>query len=114
MARKQSRLTQRSPAPPRSRKAGAGPRRTAQIRSRSEIFEIIRSALRAEFPLDTVDVSDGYRDNIHVLVVSRKFDGMGEEEKQDLVWNLIDRSQLTENEKRQISLIITFSPAQLK
>src|SRR6266513_3285241 len=72
-------------------------------RSRQQIKRIISDALRHEFPHDTVDVSDGYKENIHVVVVSRAFDEMGEREKQQVLWRLIDRTPLTEEEKQLIS-----------
>lgn len=74
----------------------------------------IETILRTEYPGDTVDVSDGYRDNIHIIVVSRKFDGMREKEKQDMLWSAIDKSNLSDAEKVKISLILPYSPADLK
>lgn len=74
----------------------------------------IEQALRPRFQHDTVDVSDGYHDNIHVVVVSRAFDGMTEQEKQEFVWSLIDADDLTEAEKAKISLLLPLSPAEVK
>ncbi|HEX6987371.1 MAG TPA: hypothetical protein VF170_18480, partial [Planctomycetaceae bacterium] len=37
-------------------------------------------------PDDLVDVSDGDEGNVHVVVVSRKFDDMRYQEKEDLLW----------------------------
>jgi len=85
-----------------------------QIRTRKEIKEILHRAFRREFPQDTVDISDGYRDNIHVMVVSRKFDKKSEKAKQDLMWKIIDRTDLTEEEKGRISLAYPLSPAEIK
>ena len=36
---------------------------------------------------DLVDVSDGPNDSIHVVIVSRKFDGRQMREKNDLIWS---------------------------
>ena len=83
-------------------------------RSRKEIKKIIAQALREHFPHDTVDVSDGYKELIHVVVVSRSFDEMGEREKQQLLWRLIDRTDLTEEEKQLISLVYPVSIRELK
>jgi len=83
-------------------------------RSRDEVKRIIRNAFRQRFPHDTVDISDGYEDNIHVLVVSREFDKMREREKQDLMWTIIDRTPLTEEEKGLISLVYPVSPREIK
>jgi hypothetical protein len=88
--------------------------RRAAKRSRAAIKKILLDALRAEFPTDTVDVSDGYEDNIHVLVVSRRFDTMREGIKQDLLWKIIDRTVLTDDEKQLISLLYPLSVAELK
>jgi len=75
---------------------------------------ILTDALRAEFPHDTVDISDGYKENIHVLDVSRRFDGMPEQNKQDWLWGIIDGAGLSEKEKLLISLVLPLSPAQIK
>jgi acid stress-induced BolA-like protein IbaG/YrbA len=74
----------------------------------------IQDILSAEFPGETVDVSDGHADNIHVVVVSRKFDGMREKQKQDLLWSAIDKSSLSDFEKTRISMILPYSPSDLK
>ena len=76
--------------------------------------EKIRKILRQAFPEDTVDVSDGYNENIHIVVMSREFDNKGEKEKQEYLWSLIDKSNLTKEEKSMISLIIPLSPSEVK
>jgi acid stress-induced BolA-like protein IbaG/YrbA len=38
----------------------------------SALKEKIKRILQNDFPSETVDVSDGYSDNIHVIVVSRR------------------------------------------
>jgi hypothetical protein len=81
------------------------PKRPAseRARPRSEIKKALEASFRRRFPQDTVDVSDGYKDNLHVLVVSRQFDNMTEQNKQDLLWGIIDATDLTEKEKSLIS-----------
>ena len=76
----------------------------------------VEQALRAKFPdsSEAVDVSDGIGENIHVVVVSRQFDHMREKTKQDLLWGAIDASDLTDAEKVKISLILPYSPEELK
>jgi len=81
---------------------------------REEIKRIIEAEYRKEFPNDTVDVSDGYADNIHVVVVSRRFDDLDEQHKQDLLWSILDRTSLTDDEKGLVSLLLPVSPAQIK
>jgi hypothetical protein len=88
-------------------------RRTG-ARSRDEIKRILEEALRKEFPTDTVDISDGYEENIHVLVVSRRFDKMDERTKLDLLWPVIDRTDLNDDEKSLVSLVMPASPAEIK
>ena len=86
----------------------------AKARGRDEVKKLIEEAFRKEFPRDTVDISDGYMDNIHVLVVSRRFDTMDETTKQDMLWTLINGSGLTESERSLISLVLPLSPAEIK
>ena len=83
-------------------------------RSRAQIKSVLLTAFRREFPKDTVDVSDGYRGNIHVLVVSRRFDRMKEREKPGYMWQIIDKTDLTEDEKSLISVALPVSPQELK
>ena len=80
-----------------------------------QIKKKIEELLRKEFNENsTVDVSDGYQDNIHIVVVSNKFSGKSENEKQDMLWNVIEASDLSDFDKNKISLIIPYSPAELK
>ena len=79
---------------------------------KSKIEQIIRTRFSGSG--ETVDVSDGIGDNIHVVVVSRQFDHMREKTKQDLLWGTIDASDLTDAEKVRISLILPYSPDDLK
>lgn len=90
------------------------PTRPQRKRSRAKIKESLYEVLREAFPCDTVDVSDGYKDNIHVLVVSRGFDQMREREKGPYLWRIIDQSDLTDDEKSLVSLVLPVSPAELK
>ena len=66
-----------------------------------------------ESPDDLVDVSDGPADDIHVVVVSRKFDGRRWKDRDDLLWSELSRS-LGEDELGQISLLIAASPEEVK
>lgn len=84
------------------------------MRDRDEIKNLLEQAFRKEFPHDTVDVTDGYRENIHIVVVSRRFDPMSEPQKQEWMWRVVDDTDLTEEEKRLISLLYPLSPAEIK
>jgi hypothetical protein len=83
-------------------------------RPRDRVKQVLREAFRRAFPSDTVDISDGYKGNIHVLVVSRKFDRMSEREKPAFMWRVIDSTDLIEDEKQLVSLVYPLSPAELK
>ena len=56
----------------------------------SGLKEQMRRAFKKEFPDDTVDVSEDEHGHFQVLVVSRRFDGMAEQDKQDMMWRIID------------------------
>ncbi len=62
---------------------------------------------------DLVDVSDGSDGNIHVVVVSRKFDGRRMKEKNDLIWDELEK-RLSAEEWGQISLTVGASPEEVK
>jgi stress-induced morphogen len=62
---------------------------------------------------DLVDVSNGCDDNVHVVVVSRKFDGLRMKEKEDLIWSELTQ-HLTQEEWEHVTLSIGVSPEELK
>jgi len=75
---------------------------------KDKVKQVFEKALPGAF----IDVSDGYRDNIHIVIVSRQFDGMTEREKDDYLWSIARPALLTEAER--ISLLLGYSPDQLK
>lgn len=81
---------------------------------RDRVKRALEDAFRQQFPTDTVDVSDGYGENIHILVVSRQFDTLSESVKDDLMWSIIQRAPLSDEERRLISLVMPVSPAEIK
>lgn len=64
-------------------------------------------------PDDAVDVSDGPEDSIHVVIVSRKFDGLRMKEKNDLIWSHL-LEQLKPDEWGRVSLSVGASPEEIK
>ena len=64
-------------------------------------------------PDDLVDVSDGPDDSIHLVVVSRKFDGRRMREKDDLIWSELTQ-KLAPEEWGKVSLSIGASPEDIK
>lgn len=93
------------PARSRVRSAPAGP---------LALKRKLEGALRHRFVADTVDITDGYSGNVHVLVVSRQFDGKSDYERQTLLHKLIDDAGLTQAQKRRISLLLALSPGEIK
>lgn len=78
--------------------------------------EKIRDALRSDYFKDAddlVDVSDGPDDNIHIVIVSRKFDGKRMKEKNDLIWSVLVKT-LRPEEWGKVSLSIGTSPEEIK
>ena len=58
----------------------------------AQLKKKIRDALKGAYfkdPDDLVDVSDGPDDSIHVVIVSRKFDGRRMSDKNDLIWSVL-------------------------
>ena len=64
-------------------------------------------------PEDLVDVSDGPDDSIHIVIVSRKFDGHRMKEKNDLIWSVLVK-KLRPEEWGKISLSVGTSPEEIK
>jgi len=76
----------------------------------------IRDALKKDYfkdPNDLVDVSDGTGDCIHIVVVSRKFDGRRLKERNDLLWSILERN-LQPKEWGKVSLSVGASPEEIK
>ena len=62
---------------------------------------------------DLVDISDGPDDSIHVVIVSRKFDGRRMKEKNDLIWSVLVEN-LDPVEWGKVSLSVGASPEEIK
>lgn len=79
-----------------------------------DLKQRLEAALRKEFQTDTVDISDGYMGNVHVLVVSRKFAGKSDYERQEILHDLINEAGLTKSQLGKISLLLAMSPDEIK
>ena len=83
----------------------------ADVRLKHKIHDTLKKAY-FEDANDLVDVSDGPDDSIHVVVVSRKFDGYRMKEKNDLIWSVLDT--LPPDEWGKVALSIGTSPEEIK
>lgn len=82
----------------------------------AQLKQKIRDSLRAVYfkdPEDLVDVSDGPEDSVHVVIVSRKFDGRRMKEKNDLIWSVLVQN-LRQDEWGKVSLSVGASPEEIK
>ena len=53
---------------------------------KQKIYDSLKSGYFSE-STDLVDVSDGFDDLVHVVIVSRKFDGKLARERHNLIWS---------------------------
>ena len=67
--------------------------------------------LRQEFPTDTINTNEGYNGRVHVKLVSRRFNGMNEQEKQQFIWDLF-RDKL-DADAQVISLALVYGTDEL-
>lgn len=82
----------------------------------AQLKQKVRDALKGAYfkdPDDLVDVSDGPDDSIHVVIVSRKFDGRRMREKNDLIWSTLTQN-LRPEEWGKVSLSVGASPEEIK
>ena len=75
------------------------------------IYEVLKKGYLSG-PEDFIDVSRGYDDFLHVVIVSRKFD-QNKQEKEDLIWSDLINN-LTPDEWGRVSLTIGVSPEEIK
>ena len=79
---------------------------------KQKIREVLKSGYFQD-PEDLVDISDGPDDSIHVVIVSRKFEGYRMKKKHDLIWSELSQ-KLAPEEWGKVSLSIGVSPEELK
>ena len=84
----------------------------AALQLKEKIRDVLKHAYFKDAD-DLVDVSDGPDDSIHVVIVSRKFDGQRLKEKHDLIWAQLGQ-KLTPDEWGRVSLSIGVSPEEIK
>jgi stress-induced morphogen len=82
----------------------------------SKLKRKIRKVLKDNYfkaSQDLVDVSDGEEDDIHLVVVSRKFDGRRMKEKSDMIWSVLVE-KLSPEEWGKITLTVGTTPEEIK
>ncbi len=82
----------------------------------SQLKQKIHDALKNAYfkdERDYVDVSDGSDDDIHIVIVSPKFDGRRMKEKNDLIWSILTQN-LRPEEWGKVSLSVGTSPEEIK
>lgn len=84
----------------------------ADKKLKRKIHDVLRKSYFKDAD-DLVDVSDGADGNIHLVVVSRKFDGQRLKEKNDLIWSVLVKNLLPE-EWGKVSLSVGASPEEIK
>jgi len=99
---------------PQSVVSARRPSKSNKRRSRALVKLVLQTAFRKKFPSDTVDVSDGYDGNIHIIVVSRAFDKLSERARQATLWRIVENADLTQEEKDLVTLLFGVSPGELK
>lgn len=84
----------------------------ADAQLKQKIYDALKIAYFDD-PDDLVDVSNGPDDSVHVVIVSRKFDGRRMKEKDDLIWSVLVQ-KLQPEEWGKVSLSIGTSPEEIK
>ncbi len=84
----------------------------ADEKLKGKIHDVLKRGYFSDLT-DFVDISDGFDDLIHIVVVSRKFDGRRMKEKEDLIWSELVQN-LSPEEWGQVSLSIGASPDDIK
>ena len=79
---------------------------------KKKIYDVLRKGY-FDGPDDAVDVSDGPEDSIHLIIVSRKFDGRRLKEKNDLIWSQLMQF-LAADEWGKVSLSVGASQEEIK
>jgi stress-induced morphogen len=84
----------------------------AEAQLKQKVHEVLKRAY-FQSPEDLVDVSDGPDDAIHIVIISRKFDGCRMKEKNDLIWSILVK-ELRPEEWGKVSLSVGASPEEIK
>ena len=84
----------------------------ADEKLKKKIHDVLKEGYFSDLT-DFVDVSNGFDNLIHIVVISRKFDGRNMKEKEDLIWSELFQN-LSPGEWGKVSLSIGASPDEIK
>jgi len=84
----------------------------ASEKFKKRIYDVLKSGYFRD-STDFIDVSDGFDALVHIVVVSRKFDGCRMKEKEDLIWSELFQN-LSKEEWGKVSLSVGASPDEIK
>jgi len=79
---------------------------------KNKVYDVLKTGY-FNGPDDAVDVSMGPAESLHLVIVSRKFDGKRLKEKNELIWSQL-MQYLAADEWSKISLSIGASPEEIK
>ena len=72
-----------------------------------QVVEDVRTTLQNAFgPNSAIRTEEGWHGRVHVKIVSNAFDGMSEEEKQEIIWTEL-RNRLGA-ESQAVSLVLAY------
>lgn len=82
--------------------------------SREQLKTKVRRTLKEYFDADDyVDISDGSNGNVHVVVISRRFEGKRLKDKNNMIWSVLENA-LSAQEWGKITLAIGMTPEDIK
>ena len=85
----------------------------ADVELKQRIRDVLRGSYFQNPDESLVDVSDGPGDSVHLVIVSRQFDGLRMKAKNDLIWSVLSQ-KLKPEEWGKVSLSIGASPEEIK
>jgi acid stress-induced BolA-like protein IbaG/YrbA len=75
----------------------------------TELAEKVKRILTTEFSPAEVGVST--RDGVVVILVSERFEGMDDMDRQEKVWDAL-RKKTTSQERRSVSIVVALTPSE--
>ena len=72
----------------------------------------VKAGLRKAFPEDTIVIKEGYQGRIHVKIVSERFNGMTERDKQNYIWDVL-HTELEPEAQQAVSVAVAYATDEL-